>query len=85
MEASTWIALTGLAVVVVGHIAVMARWGGSADARLKSLDADLGRLNAKVDNDVHGRKAVASQAERLARIEAQLADIARRLDRQEAA
>lgn len=85
MDLSAWIGIAGLTLAVIVHIATTAKWSGRIEARVAGLDADLGRLNAKVDNDVHGRRAVAAQGERLARIEAQLGDIARRLDRQEAA
>lgn len=68
--------LAGLAgnLVIVGNIA------GTLKARLAALeerqkeaanrfDADLGRLNNKVDNDVQGRRAVAAMQERVARLE----------------
>lgn len=93
MDLSAWIALGGLALAVVGHIAANARWVGRIESRLDSLsqrvaadyarlDGDLGRLNGKVENDVHGRKAFAGMVERVVRIETLVAGIKERLDDQ---
>lgn len=75
--------LVGLVTIIaglIGNIALSVFLFGRLVERVEALkareasnygrlDGDIGRLNAKVDNDVQGRRAVALMQERMARVE----------------
>ena len=80
----------GLGLAIGVHIAVMARWTGRMESKLQavtervetmstSFDTDLRRLNEKVENDVHGRKAFVEMRERMVRIETIVEQLNQRL------
>lgn len=61
--------LAGLGVLY-GVVKTKLDWLGDKIAAVhKELDGDLGRLNAKVENDIHGRRAVQEMQHRLTRLE----------------
>lgn len=86
--------LLSIAFGLVLNFIALAYNAGRVSERLKSLgdallaqgqrfDADLGRLNAKVDNDVQGRRAVAQMQQQVTEVETTLRHVAERVDRVE--
>lgn len=77
MSIEVWLGLAvtiGSQLVVAGVLYGVMRtrqeWlSEKLDAMSKRFDADIGRLNEKVNNDIHGRRAVQDMQNRLVRLE----------------